>query len=107
MIASMAAARTANLPFDAKLAQPARGQPGIRIVRAAGEMQVHGKDADNLADTIRHHLVDDARALVERDKATGGDTARFREARMRHGRGDRGRRWQMAIEQRACGERVF
>ena len=92
MIASMASARPSLQIFRStqSLAQPARGQPGIGIVRTSGEMQMQGKDADDVADAVRHHLVDDALALIERDEAGGDDTAGFGETRMRDDGGGRG-----------------
>ena len=64
-------------------------------------MQMQGKDADDVADAIRHHLVDDALALVERDEAGRDDAGGFRKARMRQDGGGRRFRRQMAVEQRS------
>jgi hypothetical protein len=89
----------ADLAFDAQLGQPARSQPGIGVVRTAGEMQVQGEDADDVTDTVRHGQVDDAFALVEGDEAGGDDAAGFGKVWMPDDRGGYRFEREIAVEQ--------
>jgi hypothetical protein len=52
-------------------------------------MQVDGKDADDVTDAIRHHQVDGALPLIERDQAGRDDAGGLRKARMDDDRGGR------------------